>query len=55
VEENGTLIQHPASKYTTQWESAFTTGLITAWQNPSQMEAVCVELAAEMNDILATE
>ena len=55
VEENGTLIQHPASKYTTQWESAFTTGLIAGWQDPSQMEAVCKDLAAQMNEILASE
>jgi multiple sugar transport system substrate-binding protein len=55
VEENGTLVQHPASKNTTQWESAFTTGLITAWQDPSQMETVCKELAEEMNELLAAE
>lgn len=55
VEENGTLVQHPASKYTTRWESAFTTGLIAGWQNPSQMEEVCKGLAAEMNEILASE
>lgn len=55
VEENGTLIQHPASKYTTKWESAFTTGLIEGWQNPSQMENVCKNLAAQMNEILDSE
>lgn len=55
VEENGTLVQHPASKYTTKWESAFTTGLIDGWKDPSQMEAVCKNLAAQMNEILASE
>lgn len=55
VEENGTLIQHPASKYTTKWESAFTTGLVEGWQNPSQMENVCKNLAAQMNEILDSE
>lgn len=55
VEENGTLIQHPASKYTTKWESAFTTGLIAGWQDPSQMESVCKDLAVQMNEILASE
>jgi multiple sugar transport system substrate-binding protein len=55
IEENGTLVQHPASKNTTQWESAFTTGLITAWQDPSQMETVCKDLAEEMNELLAAE
>lgn len=55
VEENGTLIQHPASKYTTRWESAFTTSLIEGWQNPSKMEEVCKDVAAQMNEILASE
>jgi multiple sugar transport system substrate-binding protein len=55
VEENGTLIQHPASRYTTRWESAFTTGLIDGWQNPSSMESVCKSLADQMNEILAEE
>jgi multiple sugar transport system substrate-binding protein len=55
VEENGTLIQHPASRYTTRWESAFTTGLIEGWQNPSSMESVCKSLADQMNEILAEE
>ena len=55
VEENGTLIQHPASRYTTRWEGAFTTGMIPAWQNPSSMEQVCKDMAAEMNAVLAEE
>lgn len=55
VEENGTLIQHPASRYTTRWEGLFTQGLIPAWQNPSSMEQVCREMAAGMNAILAEE
>lgn len=55
VEENGTLIQHPASRYTTRWEGLFTQGLIPAWQNPSSMEQVCREMAADMNAILAEE
>lgn len=55
VEENGTLIQHPASRYTTRWEGLFTQGLIPAWQNPSSMEQVCRDMAAGMNAILAEE
>ena len=55
VEENGTLIQHPASRYTTRWESLFTEGFIPAWQNPSSMEQVCKDMAAQMNAILAEE
>ncbi|MDO4617542.1 MAG: sugar ABC transporter substrate-binding protein [Lachnospiraceae bacterium] len=55
VEENGTLIQHPYSRYTTQWEGAFTTDLVPAWQDPSIMEQTCVDIAEKMNDILASE
>jgi multiple sugar transport system substrate-binding protein len=55
VEENGTLIQHPASRYTTRWESLFTEGFIPAWQDPSSMEQVCKDMAEQMNAILAEE
>lgn len=55
VEENGTLIQHPASRYTTRWEGMFTTDLLPAWQNPSTMEQVCRDAAVKMNEILAEE
>ena len=55
VEENGTLVQHPYSRYTTRWESMFTTDLVPAWQQPSTMADVCRSIAAKMNDILASE
>lgn len=55
VEEDGTLIQHPASRYTTAWEGNFTTGLVKAWQNPETMADVCKEMADMMNEILASE
>ncbi|MBQ7682045.1 MAG: extracellular solute-binding protein, partial [Oscillibacter sp.] len=55
VEENGTLILHPYSKYTTRWEGMFTTDLIPGWQNPASMADVCRDVAAKMNDILAQE
>lgn len=55
IEENGTLIQHPSSKDTTEWESLFTTDLVAAWQDPSTMEDVCRTIAAEMNELLAAE
>lgn len=55
VEEDGTLIQHPASRYTTAWEGGFTTGLIEGWQHPERMADVCRKMAVMMNDILATE
>ena len=55
VEENGTLVLHPYSKYTTRWEGMFTTDLIPGWQNPATMADVCRDVAAKMNDILAEE
>ena len=55
VEESGTLIQHPASRYTTAWEGNFTTGFVKAWQHPETMADVCKEMAQMMNEILATE
>ena len=55
VEESGTLIKHPASRYTTTWEGNFTTGFVAAWQNPSTMADVCKEMAAMMNEVLASE
>ena len=55
VEESGTLIKHPASRYTTAWEGNFTTGLVPAWQNPSTMAVVCKQMAVMMNEILASE
>lgn len=55
VEENGTLIQHPASRYTTTWEGGFTTGLVSAWQQPDTMADVCKDMADMMNEVLATE
>ena len=55
VEETGTLIQHPASLYTTRWESMFTTELVKAWNDPASMADVCRSVAAQMNAILAEE
>ena len=55
VEQTGTLIQHPASSYTTAWEGGFTTGLVAGWQNPDSMEEVCHEMADMMNKVLESE
>lgn len=55
VEQNGTLVMHPYSKYTTRWEGSFTTDLVPAWQNPETMADVCRSIAANMNQILASE
>ena len=55
VEKEGTLIQHPASRYTTAWEGNFTTGFVKAWQHPETMADVCREMAVMMNEVLASE
>ncbi len=55
VEENGTLILHPYSRYTTRWEGMFTTSLVPAWKQPDTMADVCREAARQMNEILAEE
>ena len=55
VEKSGTLIQHPSSKYTTRWESGFTTGLLPAWEHPETMADVCRDMAVMMNEVLAEE
>ena len=55
IEEDGTLVMHPSSKYTTAWEGMFTTELVPAWQAPETMADVCRGLAVAMNEILATE
>jgi multiple sugar transport system substrate-binding protein len=55
IEKSGTLIQHPASKNTTQWETTFTTELVKAWQNPDTMADVCRSIAVTMNEQLANE
>lgn len=55
VEESGTLIQHPYSRYTTRWEGMFTTDLVPGWKNPETMTDVCKNAAKQMNDILAEE
>lgn len=55
IEEKGTLIQHPYSRYTTRWEGMFTTDLVPAWKNPETMSDVCTAVAKQMNEILAEE
>lgn len=55
VEENGTLVFRPYTKYTGRWEDAMSTKLISAWNNPSTMTDVCKQIAAEMNATIAAE
>ena len=44
VEEEGTLIHHPASMYTTRWENAFTEGFVSAWLHPETPIAVTMDI-----------
>ncbi len=55
IEEEGTLVFRPYSKYTTRWEDASTQALVTAWNDPSQMDSVLDQMAADMNATLASE
>ena len=55
VEENGTLVFRPYSKYTGRWEDNFTQFFIDAWNDTSLMEDTCHAIADDMNSILANE
>ncbi|MBQ9346376.1 MAG: sugar ABC transporter substrate-binding protein [Oscillibacter sp.] len=55
VEEEGTLIFRPYSKYTSRWSNQYQQELVAAWQDPSVTDSVLDNLAAEMNDLLARE
>lgn len=55
VEENGTLVFRPYSKYSARWEDDFTQNFIEAWNDPSLMEETCKSLAESMNEVLAEE
>lgn len=55
VEENGTLVFRPYTKYTGRWENAMSEQLISAWNNPGTMTDVCKKIASEMNATIAAE
>lgn len=55
VEENGTLVFRPYSKYSARWEDDFTQNFIETWNDPSLMEETCKSLAKSMNEVLAEE
>lgn len=55
VEENGTLVFRPYSKYTGRWEDNFTQFFIDAWNDTSKMTDACRTIAKDMNEILASE
>lgn len=55
IEDEGTLVFRPYSKYTTRWEDAATQELVAAWNDPSQMDSILDKLASDMNATLANE
>lgn len=55
MESEGTLIFRPYSKYTTRWSDQYQKGLVTAWNDPGQMNAILDKLAADMNALLKQE
>lgn len=55
VETQGTLVFRPYSKYTSRWSDQYQKELVAAWLDPSCMNSVLDNLAAEMNDLLAQE
>ena len=55
MENNGTLVFRPYSKYTSRWSDQYQRELVEAWNNPSVMNDVLYNLAGEMNALLAQE
>ena len=55
MEDEGTPVPRPCSKYTTQWETRMSELLVDAWNDTSKMEDVCRQIAEDMNATLATE
>ncbi len=55
IEEQGTLVFRPYSKSAAIWESDVSDALVTAWNDPSQLDAVLAQITEEMNQTLAEE
>ena len=55
IEQTGTLVFRPYSKYTSRWSDQYQKQLVAAWQDPSQMTSVLNSLATQMNQYLASE
>jgi multiple sugar transport system substrate-binding protein len=55
MEEKGTLVFRPYSKSSSRWEEQYKQELVPCWSDPSQLDGVLTNLAAEMNQILAEE
>lgn len=55
MEEYGTLVFRPYSQSSSRWEEQYKQELVAAWNDPTKMNDVLTNLAAEMNAILAEE
>ena len=55
TENEAVLVPRPHSKYTNNWETKMGELLVTAWNDTTQMESVCRQIADEMNALLAQE
>ena len=55
MENDATLVFRPYSKYTSRWSNEYQQQLVTAWNDPSQLDSVLDSLAASMNALLAQE
>ncbi|MDD3279438.1 MAG: sugar ABC transporter substrate-binding protein [Lachnospiraceae bacterium] len=49
------LILRPYTYNSTVWSMGASTALVNAWSDPTQMEKVCTDFAAEMNKAIAAE
>ena len=55
IEESGTLVFRPYSKYAGRWGDNVVNLLVPAWNDEKTIEEVCHEIADDMNSILAEE
>lgn len=55
MNDTATLVAYPFSKYTTDWQNYAREKLVNAWLDTSVMDTTLDDIAAYMNDVLATE
>ncbi len=55
IENDGTLIFRPYSKYAGRWEDYFTEAFIPAWNGSASMTDTCKSIATYMNGLLDSE
>lgn len=55
METEGTLVFRPYSKRGSRWSDMYQKNLVAAWLDPSVMEATSIDIAAQMNAMLADE